>query len=167
MIASTNEPWAIDSGFLRPGRLGTAILLGPLDAEGRRAFTVNQLRAQFMRVCKHTGKNKDDDDDNSDRLEDKLLAHVGLGCVVSDTEGFTGADMQRLITLANKTLLNKLEEEQEEDTIPDYSSFDQLLQLSVPCNEHFQVALTQVKPSVTAQEMEEYHNWQRTQRFNR
>ena len=161
MIASTNEPWAIDSGFLRPGRLGTAILLGPLDAEGRKAFTVNQLRAQFMRVCKHTGNNNNDDKDHS---EDKLLAYVGLGCVVTDTEGFTGADMQRLITLANKTLLNSLEEE--EYSFPDGSSFDHLLQLSVPCKEHFQVALTQVRPSVTVQEMEEYHSWQRTQRFN-
>ena len=161
VIASTNEPWAIDSGFLRPGRLGTAILLGPLDAEGRRAFAASQLKAQYLRVCHHTtGTNYCD----SDHWEDKLIAHVGLGRVVSATEGFTGADMQRLITLANKTLLSTLEAE---SSIPIGSDFDQLLQLSVPCAEHFQVALAQVKPSVTAQEMEEYLSWQKTQRFNR
>jgi len=38
VIASTNEPWAIDRSFLRPQRLERCLFVGPLSAEGRVEF---------------------------------------------------------------------------------------------------------------------------------
>lgn len=35
VIAATNEPWAVDNGFLRPGRFDKKVFVGPLDQEGR------------------------------------------------------------------------------------------------------------------------------------
>lgn len=35
VIAATNEPWAVDSGFLRPGRFDKKVFVGPLDTTGR------------------------------------------------------------------------------------------------------------------------------------
>lgn len=34
VLAASNEPWSIDSAFLRPGRLDKCILVGPLEADG-------------------------------------------------------------------------------------------------------------------------------------
>jgi SpoVK/Ycf46/Vps4 family AAA+-type ATPase len=34
VLAASNEPWAIDSAFLRPGRLDRCVFVGPLDAVG-------------------------------------------------------------------------------------------------------------------------------------
>jgi SpoVK/Ycf46/Vps4 family AAA+-type ATPase len=34
VLAASNEPWAIDSGFLRPGRLDRCVFVGPMDAAG-------------------------------------------------------------------------------------------------------------------------------------
>jgi SpoVK/Ycf46/Vps4 family AAA+-type ATPase len=45
VVAATNEPWAVDSGFLRPGRLGKCLLVGPLDVSGRAAYVRNSLGA--------------------------------------------------------------------------------------------------------------------------
>lgn len=35
IIAATNEPWAVDIGFLRPGRFDKRVFVGPLDLQGR------------------------------------------------------------------------------------------------------------------------------------
>ena len=35
VIAATNEPWAVDAGFLRPGRFDKKLFVGPLDEQGR------------------------------------------------------------------------------------------------------------------------------------
>ena len=52
VIAATNEPWAIDEGFLRTGRLGRVLYVGTLDEEGRREYFLRWFldKARLMRV---------------------------------------------------------------------------------------------------------------------
>ncbi len=43
VIAASNEPWNIDSTFLRSGRLSVCLYVGTLDCEGRREFLRQRL----------------------------------------------------------------------------------------------------------------------------
>ena len=47
VIAATNEPWAIDIGFLRAGRFDKSIFVGPMESSGRFAM----LRKEFHLYC--------------------------------------------------------------------------------------------------------------------
>ena len=38
VLGATNEPWAVDRGFLRRGRFDQALFVGPLSQAGRREF---------------------------------------------------------------------------------------------------------------------------------
>lgn len=73
VIASTNEPWAIDRSFLRPNRLEKCIFVGPLDCEGREEFLRNI------------------------ELYPLSLDQEWIKTIASLTDGFTGADMCLLI----------------------------------------------------------------------
>lgn len=77
VVAATNEPWAVDGSFLRPGRLGKCLLVGPLDRSGRAAYVRHYLGAGFA---------------------------VGDGiaeCVALRTDGFSGADLSLLCARAS------------------------------------------------------------------
>ena len=52
VIAATNEPWAIDEGFLRTGRLGRVLYVGTLDEEGRREYFLRWFldKARLLRA---------------------------------------------------------------------------------------------------------------------
>ena len=52
IIAATNEPWAIDDGFLRTGRLGRVLYVGTLDEEGRREYFLRWFldKARLLRA---------------------------------------------------------------------------------------------------------------------
>lgn len=161
VIASTNEPWAIDPGFLRPGRLGVAVMLGPLDLEGRRDFLLRQLQSQLVRVSQDLGI-------RAGCSEERLAAWVGLEAVARRTDGFTGADMQRLLTMANRALLEGIErtdrqgeagqegQRDDEEVISD----DRLWSACLPNPAHFAVALSRMSPSVTREEVDQYLRWQ-------
>jgi SpoVK/Ycf46/Vps4 family AAA+-type ATPase len=79
VVASTNEPWAIDRSFLRPGRLERCIFVGPLDEEGRAEL----IRSKIVSLAGN---------------EDTLASLVRD--VAQDTRGFTGADLILLISRA-------------------------------------------------------------------
>ena len=81
VVAATNEPWAVDDGFLRPGRLGRALFVGPLGRDDRLAF----IRAA---VGGGRGEGNEDATESAER-------EAG-----DRTDGFTGADMSLLLRRA-------------------------------------------------------------------
>ena len=81
VVAATNEPWAVDDGFLRPGRLGRALFVGPLDRDDRLAF-----------IQAAVGDTRGDGDDGTDA---SVVREVG-----DRTDGFTGADLSLLLRRA-------------------------------------------------------------------
>lgn len=76
VIASTNEPWAIDRSFLRPQRLERCLFVGPLSAEGRVEFFTTHAVGH-------------------DELSGRQISSL-----VSRTELFTGADLTLLLSRA-------------------------------------------------------------------
>lgn len=71
-IGATNEPWAIDSAILRPGRLDRLIYVAPPDLEARQKI----LELNLAGI--------------------ELKENVYLNQVAAATEGFSGADMANL-----------------------------------------------------------------------
>ena len=72
VIAATNEPWAIDKGFLRAGRFERYIFVGVLDKRSRMSFLSDKIN-----VCKWTVND--------------------MNWVIDHTKNYTGADMKRLL----------------------------------------------------------------------
>jgi transitional endoplasmic reticulum ATPase len=72
MIGATNEPWAIDTALLRPGRLDRMIYIAPPDEAARK------------RILELNLANK------------PLAADVSLAALAARTRGFSGADMAAL-----------------------------------------------------------------------
>lgn len=68
-IGATNEPWAIDSAILRPGRLDRLIYVPPPDWNARRCILELNLK------------------------EAPLAEEVSMDEIANQTEGFSGADM--------------------------------------------------------------------------
>jgi len=79
VIASTNEPWAVDRSFLRPQRLERCLFVGPLTNAGRLEF--------FAIHASWHG-----------------LTHPQLEMLAAQTEGFTGADLTLLFSRARDFL---------------------------------------------------------------
>lgn len=71
-IGATNEPWAIDSAILRPGRLDRLIYVPPPDSVARQRILELNLG------------------------EVPLSEDVSLSVISAQTEGFSGADMASL-----------------------------------------------------------------------
>lgn len=68
-IGATNEPWAIDSAILRPGRLDRLIYIPPPDLAARQRILELNLKGA------------------------PLTENVSLGNVAHQTQGFSGADI--------------------------------------------------------------------------
>lgn len=125
VVASTNEPWAIDRSFLRSQRLERCLFVGPLSTEGRVEF-----------FTAHAGGGQEE------------LSGRQISSLASRTERFTGADLTLLLSRARDLCdAERLsdEDDDDEDAIP----------------QHYSAALALSKPSVTAEDMEEYLDWQR------
>ena len=75
VLAATNHPWDLDEAVLRPGRLDRAVLVSPPDATARGAILRTKLSA-------------------------RPVAGVDLDALVSGTDGFSGADLDHLVTTA-------------------------------------------------------------------
>lgn len=90
LLCATNEPWAVDTGFLRPGRLDLTVYVGALDAEARMAMLADGIEAR--RGCA-TG-------DEVAEIEVEARASVE-----DLTEGFTGADLSLLLQKAALSLV--------------------------------------------------------------
>jgi len=84
VIASTNEPWAVDPGFLRPGRLDKCVFVGPLDAPGRLEFLTKRLPCVASL-----------EENNRPELEQEHA--LVLARAAAATAGFTGADLTLLL----------------------------------------------------------------------
>eukprot|EP01041_Mallomonas_annulata_P000964 gene964-1872_t len=74
VLAATNEPWAVDAGLLRGGRLDRVLFVGPLDAAGR---------SELLRVHLES-----EDDVDMDEFDIPALSRM--------TRGYTGADIAYL-----------------------------------------------------------------------
>lgn len=85
VLASTNEPWAVDPGFLRPGRLDKCVFVGPLNCQGRLEFLSKRVLSQAER------------NEKSEKVESQMRM---LQAVATATEGFTGADLTLLLSRA-------------------------------------------------------------------
>lgn len=72
MIGATNEPWAIDSALLRPGRLDRMIYIAPPDQAARKRILELNL------------------------AQKPLASEVSLHVLAGRTVGFSGADMAAL-----------------------------------------------------------------------
>lgn len=75
LLAATNHPWDLDEAVMRPGRLDRAVLVSPPDASARGTI----LRKM---------------------LTDRPAAGVDLDALVLGTDGFSGADLEHLVTTA-------------------------------------------------------------------
>ncbi|XUK61246.1 ATP-dependent zinc metalloprotease FtsH [Plantibacter sp. RU18] len=74
-LAATNRPWDIDTALRRPGRIDKTVLVLPPDAVARAAILQGEL-------------------------EGKPTKDVDVIAVAAATEGFSGADMAQVATIA-------------------------------------------------------------------
>jgi AAA+ superfamily predicted ATPase len=81
VIGATNQPWALDPAFRRPGRFDQAIFVPPPDAPAR---------AQIIDLL----------------AKDKPMADFNTGSLVEATEGFTGADLKWVFDRAAELALS-------------------------------------------------------------
>ena len=119
IIAATNEPQAIDLGFLRPGRFDRVIFVGPLDAKGRFEFFYNwyqrKLYEHEINIMLQNNYNNNSGN-NSTSTTDSTTTTVAtsttcgtitateienlITILVTKTELYTGADLTYLLKRA-------------------------------------------------------------------
>jgi len=75
VLAATNHPWDVDSALKRPGRFDRMVLVRPPDDDAREAILRVHLRA-------------------------RPIEGIDLGDLVRRTRGFSGADLEHLVTTA-------------------------------------------------------------------
>jgi SpoVK/Ycf46/Vps4 family AAA+-type ATPase len=75
VLAATNSPWEVDPALLRPGRFDRMLLVLPPDEPAREAI----LRMH---------------------LDRRPVAGIDLGELVRSTDGFSGADLEHLVSSA-------------------------------------------------------------------
>lgn len=114
VIASTNEPWAVDPAFLRPGRLDMCVFVGPLDAAGREQLLLGNLRSQQLGCNTLSSSGDCSSSGNGDKCAadtaaaklspNKVSRHMAELCrrVAGVSEGFTGADLTLLLSRATE-----------------------------------------------------------------
>ncbi|MFJ2621287.1 AAA family ATPase [Glutamicibacter sp. NPDC087344] len=107
VLAATNHPWDLDEALLRPGRLDRAVLVTPPDAAARES------------ILHH-------------HLERRPIAGIDLKWIMSQTDGFSGADLEHLCTTAaEKAMMLSIER-------------NEVLPVDMG---HIRQALSEVKPS--------------------
>ncbi len=86
VLAATNSPWDVDNALLRPGRLDRMLLVLPPDAAARDAI----LRIHFAR---------------------RPIAGIDLYSIVMRTEGFSGADLEHIVSSsAEQAMLRSIQQ---------------------------------------------------------
>jgi transitional endoplasmic reticulum ATPase len=135
VIATTNRPDLIDSALLRPGRLDRHVHVPVPDEEARRAIFAVHTR------------------------EKPLADDVDLDELAEETEGYVGADIEAVCReasmAATREFINSVGPEEALDSVGN-------VRVS---REHFEQALGEVNPSVTAETRERYEEIE--QRFDR
>lgn len=137
LIGATNRPDMIDPAVLRPGRLGKLLYIPLPDGEGRLSI----LKTLTLR------KPISLDVDLSSIAVNKLC------------EGLSGADLAALVNEASVAAL------QEKCTTSVSTSGGKKLEPLLVHNRHFELALSQISPSVSKQDMLYYEGLPR--KFNR
>jgi transitional endoplasmic reticulum ATPase len=126
VIATTNRPDLIDSALLRPGRLDRHVHVPVPDEEARRAI-----------FDVHTQRKPLADD-------------VDLDALAERTEGYVGADIEAVCReaamAASREFINSVSPEEVDDTVGN-------VRITM---EHFENALGEVGPSVTADTRQRY-----------
>lgn len=135
VLASTNEPWAVDPGFLRPGRLDKCVFVGPLNCQGRVEFLSKRVQSQTERGEKS---------ENSENSEAQLQI---LQAVAAATEGFTGADLTLLLSRAQDTCSMRESSASLGNTPPSVEHGD------------FQEALRKTQASTCPDDILDYTDW--------
>jgi SpoVK/Ycf46/Vps4 family AAA+-type ATPase len=144
IIAATNEPWAIDRSFLRPGRFGLQLYVGALDLQGRTELLADWYLMQKRRNVDYLKSVSSEYILSPEQLQEHKavsaqeidwLADIAVSC-----EKYSAADMQLLIQRACLQAFNA--------------------RAALPTKEHFFDVLSTMKPSMTEDEVEEYNNWQ-------
>jgi SpoVK/Ycf46/Vps4 family AAA+-type ATPase len=131
IIAATNEPWALDQSFLRPGRFGLKLYVGALDLVGRTELLTDWYAEQKHRSAKYLA-----DDAIGEVLPGDIewIAELALNC-----ESYSAADVQLLI---HRVCLLAFEE-----------------RVPIPTPSHFRKVLLTMKPSISQDEVQEYQSW--------
>ncbi len=75
VLAATNSPWEVDPALMRPGRFDRMLLVLPPDEPAREAI----LRMH---------------------LDRRPIANIDLGELIRSTDGFSGADLEHLVSSA-------------------------------------------------------------------
>ena len=123
VIAATNEPWAIDHSFLRPGRLEKYIYIGPLDSKGRFDLIQFKIDEVIRELSIPHGRAPDDDPLTSSETNQIIDSLVPL------TEGYTGADVDFLVRKSVIQIRSNNTTEEEEETISRYLILKTCLEL--------------------------------------
>lgn len=87
LIAATNEPWAIDRSFLRPGRFDRHLYLGPLSIADRVKYIHQQLL-------------------NFTELENGSMEEV-IESIAEMSDGYTAADMKLFFKRLSRELSSR------------------------------------------------------------
>lgn len=123
IIGATNRPDMIDPALLRPGRLEKHIYVPPPDAEGRK-----QIFEVYL-----------------DGVKDLLAGDLDVDALVSETDGFVGADVEALVReakmVAIREFVQKMSGHSEED-------IDLAVSNVRIYRKHFDDALKNIRPSL-------------------
>lgn len=152
MLAATNEPWAIEDSFLRPGRLGKCIFMGPLESEGRYEFFLNSFLQQYKNEYHNQTTINIDLEKNNDQLISEITNYISIEELVKETNGYTGADLSALVLRANYILTyNNNNKSIGDDRFT--------LKNIIPSCLIFGEVIKEMKPSNTKEEIDKYIRW--------
>jgi transitional endoplasmic reticulum ATPase len=136
IIAATNRPDMIDTALLRPGRLERHIYVPPPDSEGRRKI--------FDVYLTNAGT--------------PLASDVDVDVLVSQTDGYVGADIESLVREAKMEAMREFIQVMTGKTDIERDEAVQNVQIT---RKHFDEALTRVRASLDRDALEaaERQSW--------
>jgi len=171
VLCASNEPWCVDRGLLRSGRLDRAVFVGPLQTEARR----HQLRSElqllgsstllFEPVLKSDSRpefsssegevDSRDTPGPSGRDENEEKMEWTLEQVVQWSEGFTGADLSLLVKRAVRAAAARAVETRSGVGIERKREIEKI------CVEgrDMRAALSSMSPSVSSCLLQKYLDW--------
>jgi SpoVK/Ycf46/Vps4 family AAA+-type ATPase len=95
LVATTNEPWAIDNAFLRAGRFDRIVFVPPMASSSRQDFVLKKMNILFS----HDGdENENGTGSSSESIQSKQLVED----ITKHTQDFSGADMQLLFSMVQR-----------------------------------------------------------------
>lgn len=153
VIGATNEPWAVDQGFLRPGRFGRKLLIGPLSEKGRLEMLVTwytNIHKKYIAITEH------DEGEQVDAACGRTAYPEWFDDLAESCELYTGADMAALINRACAIHTSSLSISTASSDLEGNEGLIQLHEI-IPSKESFTEAQSSMAPSVTAELLRSYH----------